>query len=85
MYTHANPMHFTRSLRTARLALPALLLLVSAVAGAQTFANIPPLSFAAVAGGANPLPQVLAMASTGTQIIFSVTPSTTTGGNWLCG
>ena len=83
MYTHANPMHFTRSLRTARLALPALLLLVSAVAGAQTFANIPPLSFAAVAGGANPLPQVLAVASTGTQIIFSVTPSTTTGGNWL--
>ncbi len=75
----------TRSWRAACAALPAILLLAagSIAARAQTFANIPPLSFTTVAGGANPLPQVLAVASTGANMNFSVTPSTTTGGSWL--
>jgi Bacterial Ig-like domain (group 1)/Viral BACON domain len=50
---------------------------------AQTFYNIPALSFTAVANGANPLPQVVTVASTGAQMFFSATPSTFSGGNWL--
>ena len=53
------------------------------VAPAQTFQTVPALSFTTVAGGANPLPQVVAIASTGTQFTFSATPSTSTGGSWL--
>src|SRR5450755_220422 len=66
-------------------ALPAILLLAAAcvVANAQTFANIPALSFTTAVGGANSLPQVIAVTSTGAQMNFSVTTSTTTGGNWL--
>src|SRR5260370_42377263 len=55
---------------------------VPAVDG-QTFYNIPALSFTAVANGANPLPQVVTVASTGAQMFFSATPSTFSGGNWL--
>src|SRR3981081_2562372 len=50
---------------------------------AQTFYNIPALSFTAVANGANPLPQVVTVGSTGAAMNFSVTPSTSSGGNWL--
>jgi hypothetical protein len=53
------------------------------VAVAQNFYNVPALSFTMAAGGANPLPQVVAISSTGTQFAFSVTPSTSTGGSWL--
>src|ERR1022692_3322014 len=53
------------------------------VAVAQNFYNVPALSFTTVGGGANPLPQVVGIASTGTQFLFSVTPSTSSGGNWL--
>src|ERR1700683_1814638 len=65
--------------------LSATLLLRAAIpiANAQTFANVPALSFTTAASGANPLPQVVAIASTGTQFSFSATPSTSTGGNWL--
>jgi hypothetical protein len=65
--------------------LSATLLLTAAIpiANAQTFANVPALSFTTAASGANPLPQVVAIASTGTQFSFSATPSTSTGGNWL--
>jgi len=75
----------TRFLGKAWAALPATLLLATAtsVANAQTFQTVPALSFTTVAGGANPLPQVVAIASTGTQMGFSVTPSTSSGGNWL--
>ena len=52
-------------------------------AGAQNFYNVPALSFTMVVGGANPLPQVVGVASTGTQFLFSVTPSTSSGGSWL--
>jgi hypothetical protein len=50
---------------------------------AQTFQNIPALSFTMRAGGANPLPQVLSVLSTTTNFDFDVTPSTSSGGNWL--
>ncbi len=53
------------------------------VASAQTFYSVPALDFTMVAGGANPLPQVVGIASTGAQFVFSVTPSTTSGGSWL--
>ena len=49
----------------------------------DSFQTVPALSFTTVAGGANPLPQVVAIASTGTQFTFSATPSTSTGGSWL--
>jgi hypothetical protein len=72
-------------LRKTLAALPAILLFAAAprVASAQTFEPVPALSFTTVAGGANPLPQVVAIASTGAQMAFSVTPSTSTGGSWL--
>src|ERR1700721_2063470 len=75
----------TRILRMAGAALAAALLFVAAasVANAQTFATVPALSFTTVANGANPLPQVVSIASTGTAFAFSATPSTTTGGSWL--
>lgn len=75
------------SLRNSRGAGGAIAFLIllgfASVAGAQTFENIPGLSFTMVAGGTNPLPQVLAIASTGANMSFSVTPSTTSGGSWL--
>ena len=61
----------------------ALLLAAIPVADAQTFQAVPALSFTTVASGANPLPEVVAIASTGAQMAFSVTPTTSTGGNWL--
>ena len=65
--------------------LPALLLCAASVPAAfgQTFANIPSLAFTGVVGGANPLPQILMVTSTGTNMNFSVTPSTSSGGSWL--
>jgi len=62
------------------------LLLVAAThpaAVAQTFANVPALSFTTVVNGSNPLPQIVTITSTGNQMAFSVTPSTSSGGNWL--
>jgi hypothetical protein len=66
-------------------ALPATLLLAMAtsVAVAQTFATVPAMSFTKTFGGANPLPQILTVASTGAQFRFSATATTSTGGSWL--
>jgi len=50
---------------------------------AQTFANIPALSFTKNFGGANPLPQVIAVPSVGPTFDFTSAASTTTGGSWL--
>ena len=50
---------------------------------AQNFQNIPALAFTKPFGGTDPLPQVLAVASTSSNFTFSVTPSTNSGGNWL--
>jgi len=66
--------------------LSVLVLMIVAVVPAlhaQTFSNIPALSFTAVANGANPLPQLVTVASTGAAMNFSVTPSTSSGGSWL--
>ena len=64
-----------------------LLLLLTAVlpgtARAQTFATIPALNFSMSAGGANPLPQVITVTSTGANFDFNAVASTTTGGSWL--
>src|ERR1017187_6219961 len=75
----------TRFLRQTLVALPATLLFAAAtsVAVAQTFATVPALSFTKTFGGANPLPQVVTAASTGTQFDVDATASTTTGGSWL--
>ena len=50
---------------------------------AQTFYNVPALSFTKTFGGANPLPQVVTAASTGAQFNSDATVSTNTGGSWL--
>jgi hypothetical protein len=50
---------------------------------AQTFYNVPGLSFTKTFGGANPLPQVLTAASNGAQFNCDATASTNTGGSWL--
>jgi len=75
----------TRSLRGALAALPVTLLMTAASsnATAQTFEPVPALSFTTVSGGANPLPQVVTIASTAAQFLVSATPSTSTGGDWL--
>lgn len=59
-------------------------LLFSHSAHAQTFQSLPALSFTkAVNSTSNPLPQVFTAASTGASLGFSVTTTSTTGGNWL--
>jgi hypothetical protein len=50
---------------------------------AQTFQTIPALDFTMPFGGANPLPQVLTIASTGASFGFTPAASTSSGGNWL--
>ena len=80
---------FARDSKTDRLpVLLALLALTFAVTfasplQAQTFQNIPPLSFTMPFGGGNPLPQVLTVASTGASLRYSIATTTAQGGNWL--
>jgi hypothetical protein len=50
---------------------------------AQQFAHVDPLFFSKGYGGADPLPQVLAVTSTGSPIHFNVLASTSTGDHWL--
>jgi hypothetical protein len=66
-------------------ALPAVWLLVTtaSAAKAQSFASIPALSFTKAFAGANPLPQNLMVASTGSAFNFTATATTFTGGAWL--
>ena len=66
--------------------LSALILMIVAVAPAlraQSFAPVPGLSFTKTFGGANPLPQVVTVNSTGSAFNVTATASTTTGGTWL--
>ena len=51
--------------------------------GASVFRQINPLSFTKTYAGANPLSQVITMASTGSQFTFSAIARNSTGGNWL--
>src|SRR5258708_24072536 len=61
----------------------ALVLTIAGPLHAQQFAHIDPLVFTKPFAGANPLPQVLSVASTGTAFSFTATASTSTGGSWL--
>jgi hypothetical protein len=56
---------------------------VSMTVGSSVFAQVNPISFTMVAGSAGPLPQVLPVASTGTNFDFVASTWTTSGGNWL--
>ena len=56
---------------------------VNMVIGDPVFRQVNPLSFTMPAGGANPLPQLLTVASTGSILNFTVSASTATGGAWL--
>jgi hypothetical protein len=66
-----------------------VLLIFTAVVGlcsglqAQTFQNIPSLSFTMPFGGANPLPEIVTGTSTGAAFSFYQQTSTSSGGNWL--
>ena len=75
----------TRCLFRALAAVPAILLCAAAtsVANAQTFASVPALSFTKAFAGANPLPQNLMIASTGSNFNYIAAASTSTGGAWL--
>jgi len=56
---------------------------VSLPVSAATFRQVNPLSFTKVFGGANPLSQVITIASTGTNFNYSATAVSATGGTWL--
>jgi chitobiase/beta-hexosaminidase-like protein/BACON domain-containing protein len=56
---------------------------VSLVVGASVFRQVNPLIFTMTYGGANPLPQVITVASTGTNFTFIATTASSTGGSWL--
>jgi hypothetical protein len=56
---------------------------VSVWVGANVFAQVNPINFVMVSGGANPLPQILTIPSTGTNLTYSISSSTATGGSWL--
>ena len=56
---------------------------VSFNVGANVFQQANAIGFTKPYGGANPLPQTLTIASTGTAFNLTATASTATGGNWL--
>jgi len=56
---------------------------VSVVVGAGGFKQVNGLNFTMTYGGANPLPQVFTLASTGANFSFFASASSSTGGNWL--
>jgi hypothetical protein len=63
---------------TGRLTIP-----VSLTVGAAVFRQVNPLNFTKVYGGANPLPQVITIASTGADFGFNAVVVDSTGGSWL--
>ena len=57
---------------------------ISSPVVAQTFSQVPALAFTKPFGGANPLPQIVSVASTdGSSIRFTPVASTFSGGGWL--
>jgi hypothetical protein len=56
---------------------------ISVVVGADVFQQINPINFTMTAGGANPLPQALTIASAGADFNFTTLASTSNGGPWL--
>jgi hypothetical protein len=64
--------------------LPIVLAVISSPVAAQTFSQVPALAFTKPFGGANPLPQIVTVASTdGSSIRFTPVASTFSGGSWL--
>jgi hypothetical protein len=61
----------------------ATVLLLSSSVQAQSFKTVPALAFTKPFGGANPLPQHLAIVSSGANFSFTATATTSTGGSWL--
>ena len=56
---------------------------ITVVVGSNVFAQVNPLEFDKVYAGANPVSQVITVASTGTQFAFNAVTLNSTGGNWL--
>jgi hypothetical protein len=56
---------------------------VTVVVGDNVFRQVNAISFIKPVNGANPLPQTLTIASTGTDFTFTFSAATATGGNWL--
>ncbi len=56
---------------------------VTVVVGDSVFRQVNAISFTKPVNGANPLPQTLVAASTGTNFQFTVSAATATGGAWL--
>jgi hypothetical protein len=56
---------------------------VVVVVGTNVFNQVNPISFTMPVGGANPLPQNITIATTGSAVNFFQASSTATGGNWL--
>jgi hypothetical protein len=77
-----------RTSKSSRMVFAGLLvwILVSAFSlplHAQPFAPISPLFFTKPFGGADPLPQTLTVAATGTDFQYGASFSTNSGGSWL--
>jgi len=51
--------------------------------GSNVFRQVNPIAFTMPFGGANPLPQVLSIATTGTALTFDASVVTSKGGSWL--
>ncbi len=56
---------------------------VVVVVGTNVFNQVNPISFTMPVGGANPLPQNITIATTGSAVNYYQASSTATGGNWL--
>ena len=56
---------------------------VTFTVGNDVYDQVNPINFVKTVGGANPLPQMLTITSTGAEIAFSTVGSTATGGDWL--
>ncbi len=56
---------------------------ISVAVGPNAFSQLNAISFVMPKGGANPLPQILPVVSTGTNFTFSSAVYTGNGGNWL--
>src|SRR5262249_34413385 len=56
---------------------------VSVVVGDSVFRQVNPIGFLKPFSGANPLPQVITLASTGSNFAFDSVAVTATGGAWL--
>jgi hypothetical protein len=56
---------------------------ISVTVGPNVFSQLNGISFVMAEGGANPLPQILPVVSTGTNFTFSSAVYTGNGGNWL--